>query len=107
MPFAGESDLKLAGLGLSAHTKKIDLQPHNQIKQLLKQARDSLPLGGVSALLFPFGDATREAELKHSSASELQQSYPTQCPACKALACIHECLLSLWTAKQYGIYFGS
>ena len=52
MPSARDSDLNSAGLGFAARAEKIDLYPHNQIKQLLKQACDSLPLrGGVTLLL--------------------------------------------------------
>lgn len=53
MPAAGEVELQLADLGSSARTKKTDLHPHNQIKTLLKQARDSLPLRGEPCPVVP------------------------------------------------------
>ena len=54
MPSARDSDLNSAGLGFAARTEKIDFCPDNQIKQLLKQACDSLPLRGVVTLLLDF-----------------------------------------------------
>lgn len=59
MPSAGEVELQLAGLGTSARTQKIDLHPHNQIKNLLKQARDSLPLTGE---LYPVVPVERQED---------------------------------------------